>query len=451
MKLEDIDEQSKAEPTISALKTALEKNIWPDFIKPFKIFATELCFANNILLRHSKIVIPEKLRGNVLELAHEGHPGMTSMKRRLRSKVWWPGIDRDIERYVNKCLGCTLVSAPGPPEPMNRKELPSQPWQHLAIDYLGPLPSGHYIFVLVDYYSRFIEVKVMTKIDSTKTIKSMKEIFSRFGLPVSITADNGKQFISQEFKDYLSTNNIRLISTTPYWPQQNGEVERQNRSILKRLRISQNTKSDWQEDLQQYLLMYRTTPHSTTFKVPAELLLNRKLRDKLPFISEPVDPDMELRDRDREQKQKGKEYADSKRKARPSGIKVDDIVLAKRMTHNNKLDSHFESTPYKVVKITGPEIIIESTESGARYRRNIAHLKPYPKSNSNEQLPIAVLNPRDLGINPKRSHTTTETEDVQSPKRHCQQPKRPKQPPARSPRDTPRPKRCLQVPKRLRD
>lgn len=69
-----------------------------------------------------------------------------------------------------------------------------------------------------------------------KTIKRLQSIlFVRFGLPISVTADNGRQLISDEFRAYSNTNNIELISAIPYWPQQNGEIERQNRSILKRL------------------------------------------------------------------------------------------------------------------------------------------------------------------------------------------------------------------------
>lgn len=103
---------------------------------------------------------------------------------------------------------------------MKRKELPSAPWMDLAIDFLGPLPSGHNLLVIVDYYSRFIEVEVMKKIDSLETIKRLNVIFSRFGFPASITLDNGRQFVSQEFHQYCEINNIDLNHTIPYWPQQ---------------------------------------------------------------------------------------------------------------------------------------------------------------------------------------------------------------------------------------
>lgn len=140
----------------------------------------------------------------------------------------------------------------------------------------------------------------MRKIDSTETIKRLSVIFARFGNPVSITADNGRQLVSEEFKNFCNENNILLISTIPCWPQENGEVERQNRSILKRLIISQNQKQDWRQDLLKYLVMYRSTPHSTTTKTPSELMFGRTIRDKLPKIDQsvPVAIDEEMRDQD---------------------------------------------------------------------------------------------------------------------------------------------------------
>lgn len=154
------------------------------------------------------------LRERMLELAHEGHPGIFSMETRLRSKVWWPGIDKSIEAYCRSCYGCQLVSQPSKPEPMTRTKLPSAPWQHLHVgaDLLRPLPTDHYIFVLVDYYIRYFEVQV------TKTITSEK---------------------SQHFKDFISENEIIHPRTTSLWPHANGEVERQNQSIMKRIRIEQ--------------------------------------------------------------------------------------------------------------------------------------------------------------------------------------------------------------------
>lgn len=135
-------------------------NDWHNSIKKIKIIQNECCFNGDILLRGTRIVIPYNLRQRVLEAAHEGHPGIVAMKARLRTKVWWPRIDKDAEHLVKACLGCTLVSNPTSPHPMKRQALPAEPWVDVAMDFLGPLPTRDYLFILVDYYSRYKEIKV---------------------------------------------------------------------------------------------------------------------------------------------------------------------------------------------------------------------------------------------------------------------------------------------------
>ena len=71
-------------------------------------------------IRGTRIVIPESLRDRVLELGQEGHPGIEIMKQRLRTKVWWPEIDKDAERCCKSCYGCQMVSQPMRPEPMTK-------------------------------------------------------------------------------------------------------------------------------------------------------------------------------------------------------------------------------------------------------------------------------------------------------------------------------------------
>lgn len=132
--------------------------------------------------------------------------------------------------------------------------------------------------------------------------------------------------MSVEFRNFRETHSNYLNSTIPYWPQQNGEVERQNRSILKRLIISQSTGRAWRDDLNEYLLVYRSSSHSTPQKTPAEMLFGRNIRDKLPSIHQPMEVDEEVADKDKEKKEKGKQYADARRHAKVSDFRVGDEV-----------------------------------------------------------------------------------------------------------------------------
>lgn len=166
-----------------------------------------------------------------------------------------------------------------------------------------------------------------------------------------------------------------MIKRSPLWPQANGEVERQNRSLLKRIKIAQIEKRNWKEELGSFLIMYRTTPHSTTGVSPAELLFRRKLRTRIPGIEEFSVDDQEVRDRDSEAKEKGKLYADEKRCARESDVKEGDMVLL-RQEQRNKLTPTFRPEPYRVLDKLGNRVVVESPD-GVQYKRNSTHVKKF--------------------------------------------------------------------------
>ncbi|KAK2578201.1 hypothetical protein KPH14_000928 [Odynerus spinipes] len=210
------------------------------------------------------------------------------MKQRLRSKVWWDGIDKDAEKMVKSCRGCQLVRKTVEPAPLKRNSLPEGPWESLAMDLMRLLPSGENILVITDYYSRYFEIVILTTTTASVIKKHLFEIFARYGFPKSVVCDNGRQFTDAELKTWLETNNVKISHTALLWPQANGEVERQNRSILKRLRIAHAEGKDWKEELLKFLLMYRSTSHSVTGVSPAELLFKRKLRTKWPEIETSV-------------------------------------------------------------------------------------------------------------------------------------------------------------------
>lgn len=161
-------------------------------------------------------------------------------------------------------------------------------------------------------------------------------------------------------------------------PQANGEVERQNRSILKRLRIAQAEGKNLKSEVDRFLVMYRSTPHSTTGVSPAELLYGREYRTKLPQLAE-FQTDTEVRDRDSEKKEMGKVHGDSRRNAQTCDIHPGDRVLLKQ-EKSNKLTTPFKPAPLTVMQRNGNSVIIEG--DGVQYKRNITHVKKLLERNS---------------------------------------------------------------------
>lgn len=379
--------ETNSDNELTAVRKAIMSSDWGNpVVRPYAPFQNELSFINGLVMRGSRLVIPETLRDRMCQLAHEGHPGQSAMKSRLRDKCWWPNMDKQIIKTCETCEGCRLVHSADPPAPMSRRSMPDKPWIHLAIDFLGPMPSGEYILVVVDYYSRYVELEVMTKITAYETIQRLKKIFKTWGYPRTITLDNAKQFVSREFGLFCDTKGIILNHSTPYWPQANGEVERQNRSLLKRLRISNALYGSWKTEMDDYLILYNNTPHSVTGRAPSELLQNRKLRFKIPQIedlsSEP--PTTEFRDRDTQKKFEGKQQEDSKRGARSSELQVGDTVLMKNMLPQDKLSTNFHNKKFLVVDKAGTNITVKSKSSDKCYERNTSHLRKISESANNQ-------------------------------------------------------------------
>lgn len=374
--VQEIEEHTGKDTTLQDLISVLDGAPWMEVVKLFKPFEAELYRSGNILMRGDRLIVPETLRSRILEIAHETHPGIVSMKRKLRQKVWWPGIDKEVERLVKKCKSCTIVSALDPPEPLRSTRMPERPWVDLAADFVGPLPSGDNLLVIVDYFSRFIEVIVMRQTTATLTVKAFHETFCRFGMPESLKTDNGPQFKSDEFKKFCDLYGIKIRKTTPYWPQANGEVERVNGMIKKHLRISQVEDTDWKWDLRMCVLAYNSTPHSTTGVAPSILMFGRVMKDKLPSVSTNFNKTLEeVKDRDKEQKHKSMEYANIRRQARTSNVQVGDTVVVKRPMKEHKLASNFSPEEWEIVDRNGSDVTLHSKISDRVIHRNTAHLK----------------------------------------------------------------------------
>ena len=112
---------------------------------------------------------------------------------------------------------------------------PSGPWQRIHIDYAGPY-LGEMFLVVVDEYSRWLEVKVMKGTTSGKTIEELRSIFATHGFPQVIVSDNAPNFASEEFKVFLKQNGIKHIFTPPYHPNSNGLAERAVQTFKKALK-----------------------------------------------------------------------------------------------------------------------------------------------------------------------------------------------------------------------
>ena len=147
---------------------------------------------DGLLLRGRRIIIPPRLRADVLRRLHDGHQGITKTRANAASSVWWPGISQDITKVVQNCATCEKYRRERI-EPMKGTEFPDRPWSRVGVDFFQH-KDKHYLLA-VDYFSRDVEICLVSKdVNSSQTILQLKRIFSRHGIPDILFTDNGPQF-----------------------------------------------------------------------------------------------------------------------------------------------------------------------------------------------------------------------------------------------------------------
>ena len=258
--------------------------------------------------------------------------------------------------------------------PLSMSELPDGPWMNISMDFCGPIPSGEYLFVIVDEYSRFPVVEIVNNLSAEKIIPVVDKVFSTFSYPVQVKTDNGTPFQSQQWSDFCEFNNIHHRSITPLWPKGNAHAENFNKPMLKAVRAAHHVRQSWKQALHTFLRMYRCTPHCTTSFSPHELLFTRPPRTKLPQIEKPDVNHDKVNQHDAKRKDIMKQYADTKNHAKPCDIVVGDKVYMKQKKIN-KWSTPYSSTIYNVVSIKGSMVTVCADDERDYKTRNVSFFK----------------------------------------------------------------------------
>ena len=206
------------------------QNGWPDKRKVYgpmtKYWAERgnISLHNGLLLRGRRLVIPPKLRPDVLRRLHDGHQGVAKTRANGASSVWWPGINQDITKVALTCATCENYRKERI-EPMKGTEFPDRPWARVGVDFFQHKDKNY--LIAVDYFSRDVEIsQVPRNVNATQAILQLKRIFSTHGIPDILFTDNCPQFDSKEFTAFADDWQFEHITSSPRYPQANGEVER---------------------------------------------------------------------------------------------------------------------------------------------------------------------------------------------------------------------------------
>ena len=246
-----------------------------------------------------QLVVPRALRKQVFGFLHNsktgGHFGITKTLGKIKEKFYWPKCRYDVQTWCGQCEECN--SRKGPTRKIKaplRTYVVGSPMERVAIDVLGPLPTSEsgnkYLLIAMDYFTKWPEAYPLPNQEAiTVADVLVKEFVSRFGVPVHLHSDQGRNFESQVFGEMCKILGMKKTRTTPLHPQSDGMVERYNRTLEHQLAIFVNeNQRDWDEHIPLLLMAYRTAIHESTGITPAKMMMGRQLRLPLDLLMGPT-------------------------------------------------------------------------------------------------------------------------------------------------------------------
>ena len=282
-RLQEIQRHQDRDPVCSQVKHYCQYG-WPHKstpkgpIKKYAPAVEELSVHKGLLLRGNRLVIPPALRRDILGKIHSGHQGATKCRARARQSVWWPGIGKELEEVVSNCPVCCKHRQQHA-EPLLPSTFPDRPWLKVATDLFEWKKSTY--LLIIDYYSRYVEMAKLSTSTSNDVVTHLKSIFARHGIPQTVMSDNGQQYAAETFARFAQQYGFTNITSSPKYPQSNGAIERAVKTVKALL--------DKNEDPYLALLAYRSTPLENSYS-PAELLMGRRLRSTILTVPKQLSP-----------------------------------------------------------------------------------------------------------------------------------------------------------------
>ncbi|XP_022111688.1 uncharacterized protein LOC110990915, partial [Acanthaster planci] len=241
------------------------------------------------------LVVPQTLQGQIIEMNHDlpsaGHAGIDRTIARIKSKYYCCGMTEDIKKYVILCSVCNQnkKATRHPKCPMIEYHA-GLPMEKVHLDFLGPLPKtprgNEYILMMVDQFTKWVEcIPLPSQTAEVTAQAAVSSFFSRFGYPLQIVTDQGRNFESKLFSNLCKVLQIHKAKTTPYRPSANGQVERYNRTLMDAVRCyvgkSQN---QWDKHLDQIAGAVRSTVNCSTGFMPSMLMLGRETNQPVDLM-----------------------------------------------------------------------------------------------------------------------------------------------------------------------
>ena len=196
------------------------------------------------MLKEGKVYVPkdEELRTEVIQLHHDmpaaGHEGRWKTVELVTRNYWWPGVIRDIGKYMEGCNLCQRMKnrTEEPAGKLKLSEVLQKTWTHLTVDFIVKLPvvaGKDAILVVCNRLSKMMHFVATTEGTSVEGLARLlcDNVWKLHGLPESIVLDRGPQFVAELTKELNRMLGIKTKLSTVFHPQTDGQTERMNQEL----------------------------------------------------------------------------------------------------------------------------------------------------------------------------------------------------------------------------
>ena len=232
----------------------------------------------DLVLKEGKVYVPkdEELRAEVIRLHHDvlavGHDERWKTVELVTRNYWWPGVTRDVERYVEGCDLCQRMK--NRMEELAGKlklsEVPKKPWLHITVDFITKLlvvAGKDVILVVCDWLSKMTHFVATTEGTLAEGLARLfqNNVWKLHGLPESVVSDRGPQFAAGSTKELNKMLGIETRLFTVFHPQIDGQTERMNQELEQYLRFFvEHRQKDWPEWLASAEFAVNNKVHTAT-------------------------------------------------------------------------------------------------------------------------------------------------------------------------------------------
>ena len=217
------------------------------------------------------------LQGSIIEIHHSwGHPGIHKTTELITRNYWWPGLQKDIQKYIQGCKTCQTVKPDQQAKsaPLHPNQITERLWQTISMDMMGPLPESKGFNTILVVVDRFTKKSFFLPTHSTVTSKGVAtlyrdRVFMEHGILEKVISDQGSQFVSKFMKELFKVLKIKGNPSTAYHPQTDGQTERVKQEVKEFLTMFVNDRQDdWSEWLALAQFCHNDREHSTTKHSP---------------------------------------------------------------------------------------------------------------------------------------------------------------------------------------